>query len=400
MVRGVRYLVPGDYLLVKKIFSVWRKVCESYGFEEVDFPVLEDFNLFLEKSGDELIKETYNFKDQGGRWLCLRPELTPQLIKVFLEKEKEFVKPVKWFSVARLFRYEKPQKGRMREFFQLNVDVVDYESVRPVGEVISVGAKILEELGFKDFVIKINSRKVVDELLKRVGANNKRVYQVIDKRNKISEEEFVKELRKTGLKKEGVEFVKQFTTIKTGLVKGLEELEKLSVSVDELRELVDVLKSYGILKYCVLDLSVVRGLAYYDGIVFEVFDEKEEYRAVLGGGEYPVNGFRAVGFGMGDAVISEILVNKGLTSVSKGLDYFVIIFKETLAQGLRVVNKLRSKGFRVSYDYELRSVSKQFKLADKLGAEKVVVVGEKEVEKGVFTVKDLRSGEEKVVRNL
>ena len=400
-VRGTRDLIPSEFEAVKYLFGVWRSECERFGFSEYDLPVLESFELFEKKSGEALVNQTYNFLDKSDRRISLRPELTPQLGRVFLEKGKGLSKPLKWFSVPRCFRYERPQKGRLREFFQLNADIVGSNSSQVNVEIISLAVNILKRLGLgkKDFYIKISSRELLDIFLKDVESKSQ-VFGVIDDKPKIGEKDFVKRLKDLGLNKREIDWVNSFTSIKDKPSVALKKIKKLSADEKLLpvlsffEELIKGLEYYGVLDFVIFDFSIVRGLAYYKGIVFEAFDKSEGYRSILGGGSYFFENTPAIGFGFGDAVILEVLKEKKLIPVSDGLDFFVIMDKNTIGQGFKFVNKLRSEGFSVSYDFDFKSFDKQLSVASKFGAKKVIFLGEKEIKSGTYLLKDLSSGKQ------
>jgi len=396
-VRGMKDFYPEDERVQKYIFSAWRKIAEKYGYSEVDFPILENVDIY-KKSGEEVPEQMYILKDKKGRKLALRPETTPTIARM-LGFRKDLSKPVKWYSVSRCLRYERMQKGRGREFFQYNVDCLGLDNMLADAEVITVGVKVMQELGLgrKDFCVKINNRKIIQNFLERLGVKKiDEVLRLIDKKEKIGAAEF-----RSGLKKLcKIDVVELENFLK---IKNLRDLDDYDLKgIDELRELFDYLKNFSVDGFCEIDFSITRGFDYYTGTVFEIFDKSKEFRSVAGGGRYDdlARGFPGVGFGMGDSVLKLVLEDKKkIPDLKKEVDYFVAVTeKELVGKAIDISEKLRKEN-NVEIDLSFRSLSKQLKYADEINAKKTVIVGPKELKKKKVVVRDMFSGREKKVKS-
>ena len=396
---GTRDFLPDDWRVMNYIFNTWRKVSEQYGFEEFDAPTIAMVELFTEKSGEEIKKQLFWFKDKGGRDVCLRAELTPQLARFYVNYAKAMKKPIKWFSIPRVFRYEKPQKGRLREFFQYNADIIGEDNVSATAEIINLSTNLLKNLGLtnKDFTIRINSRKILDALINRLGINDKAsFYLLLDKKGKMEAEEFEKELKT--LSKE-YKILKELFTLNTNEL--LKKFMELGLDTDRLTGLFRLIDK----KYAVMDLSIVRGLAYYTDIVFEAFDTKNELRSILGGGEYNnlIKDFGgeetpAVGLGMGDAVLLELLKSQKKLPIFENTTVFIATIGSVLKDAVKLREQLISKGCNVNMNLTDKNLSKQLSYAQSKGIEKVYILGEKDLKKGTITVKDMKKGTEKKIK--
>ncbi len=408
-VRGTRDLFPEDYARIVYIFKVWRKTALSYGFEEFDSPILETLELFKIKSGDEIVGQLYNFPDRGGRMLALRPELTPSLARMVAKIQNQVTKPIKWFSIPRCMRYERPQKGRLREFFQLNVDIIGEASETADLEVIAVAVDSLVNLGLtpQDFVVKINNRDFVSGYFTELGIQKKEekpLYKIIDNARKLSTEQTAEALDSVNLNSDMRKGVDSYLTLKN--VVDLEKVRGGDAGKVAIRSLFSLIESAGIADFCQFDPTIVRGLDYYTGIVFEIFDRSEKMRAVCGGGRYnnllrEISGVEipACGFGMGDVVLGEILEQKGLyPAYSRNIDYFLVrISEKELPLLLKTARFLRKKGNVVEFSYNSTSLKKQMARASKVGAKKVLIFGEEEITEGKVTEKDMSTGKEKKI---
>ncbi len=394
--RGTRDFLPDDWAVEKYLFNVWRSVSESYGFREYEAPILEPVELFTAKSGEEIKEQLFWFKDKGGRDVCLRAELTPQLARYVVQYGTRFKKPIKWFSMPRLFRYERPQKGRVREFFQYNADIVGDSSARTVAEIISLAISIIRKFKLSSKVkIRINSRLLIESIIRKFGIKDKKgFYSLVDKRYKLGEKEFFNELKKLN---DSPQLMKLF---KLKGEKCLDELGKIA-DTSKIKEVLDLVDK----RYVVFDLSIVRGLDYYTDIVFEGFDVKGRYRALLGGGEYDdlISDFGgpkmpAVGFGMGDAVLIEMLKEyKLIPSTDKEL-IFIATVGNVFKDAMKIAEELREKGKNVFLNTSKTGLSKQVALADDLKASFLLIVGEKDLGNGVLTLRDMRTGNEKKIK--
>ncbi|MDD4352827.1 MAG: histidine--tRNA ligase [Candidatus Nanoarchaeia archaeon] len=396
---GTRDFLPNDWKIMNYLFDVWKKSSNSMGFEEYEAPIIEDVKLFTAKSGEEIKNQLFWFKDKGDRDVCLRAELTPQLARYIVNYGKAIKKPIKWFSMPRLFRYEKPQKGRLREFFQFNADIIGEESIYSTIEIISLAIKILEgfNLTNKDFKVKINSRKIIDSLIKILGVNDSLAfYLLLDKKSKMEEKDFLKELKilVTDYKR-----LLQLLSLKGNEL--FDELKNIGVNIDRIKSVFEII-GYD---YLELDLSIIRGLDYYTDIVFEAFDTKNEFRAIFGGGEYNNlikdlggDNLPAVGFGMGDTVLLELLKSKKLLPEFVNDSVFLATIGDCYKDALKIKNKLISKGINVDLNVSNKNLSKQFQYAESKGINTVYIIGEQDLKNGIIVKKDLKTGKEEKIK--
>ena len=336
--KGTRDFYPEAERIQNYIFDTWRSVAESFAYEEYEGPMFEHLELYTGKSGEEIVSQLYNFKDKGDREIALRPEMTPTLARLVIQKARELKKPFKWFSMPRLFRYEKAQKGRLREFFQLNMDIIGTESIYAEADLMAAIATMLRKFGLKDgeFAIGVSSRKLLATYLEEIGAPNPAlVYPVLDRRLKIGPEAFAKALADAGLSEDQVKKLDDFMSCKSiEEVKTKVHSENATAALAEIEDLFATLTAAGYGECVNLDLSIVRGLAYYTGIVFEVFDKGKSMRAIAGGGRYDsltekLGGERipGVGFGMGDVVLADLLAeHKLLPSPKQSVDFYIASF--------------------------------------------------------------------------
>ena len=352
------------------IFNRWRETARRYGFREYDGPPLESLELFTTKSGDEIVSQLYNFTDKGDRAVALRPEMTPTLARMIAAHERNYKKPVKWFAIPQLFRYERQQKGRLREHFQFNADLIGESSPAADAELIALLIDTLRSFGLtgKDFVIRLSSRNAWHEFYHagRGGGSPAAqsgeydFFQTIDKLERTPPEENEQKLRSLGF---SFEAVNRF--IKSGK------------PTAELQNILDNLAARGLRDFVKVDYHVIRGLAYYSGVVFEAFDARGEFRAIAGGGRYDnlvklVSGGKvdlpALGFGMGDVVLLDLLKARGLLpKFDATTDVFVLIDDEHLrSQCLKLVQDLRAAGYAVDYPLTSTKPDKQFKRAQEL----------------------------------
>ena len=406
-VRGMRDYYPEVFSRLGHIIQAWRKTAISYGFEEFDGPVIETLDLYKIKSGDEITGQLYNFVDKGGRELALRPELTPTVARMVSKIQSEAPKPIKWFSIPRCMRYEKPQKGRLREFFQFNVDIIGEEEGLSDVETMGVAIDSLVALGLgpQDFVVKINNREFVSGYFHDMGVGDESaamLYKIIDNARKVETAvtgERIEELGLSGEQKKGLE---KYLNLES--IKDLYGMKYSNRGKESLLSMFEFIESSGLGDFCALDVTVVRGLDYYTGAVYEIFDKSERMRAICGGGRYnhllkEFGGAElpACGFGMGDVVLGEILESKGLfPHYSKKVDYFLVrITDEQLPGLLEAAHALRKRGYVTEYSYRSLGVKKQMARASKSGAEKALIFGADEMREGKVILKDLLSGEEK-----
>jgi histidyl-tRNA synthetase len=397
---GFRTFYPDDCAGRNYILSKWREVARRYGFIEYDGPVLEPMELYEKKSGGELVGQLFDFRDKGGRRVAMRPEMTPTLARMVAARGKDFRKPMKWFCCPQFFRYEKQQRGRLREFFQFNADIIGESSPAADAELIALAIDILREFGLteQDFVVRLSSREIWSGLLtekKGAGAfGNPEIDQLlaaIDKAERQPESVVDSQLESLGL---SWGEVKQWAA-------GLGERILAPDSADfgkplaSFRELIHAhLQPRGLLKYVDVDFFIVRGLAYYNGMVFEIFDRTKKERALAGGGRYDglldlmSDGkvdLPALGFGMGDVVLGNLIEDtpraaekmKVWLAKNRSADVFVVVATEQLrSEALALVQQLRDAGLRVDFSLAAAKVGKQFQAAEQTGAQFAVLFGE------------------------
>lgn len=402
--KGTRDFYPEDMRIQNFIFDTWKRIALRFGYEEYEGPMFEHLELFTGKSGDEIVSQLYDFQDKGGRSLALRPEMTPTLARLVIQKGNAIRKPFKWFSIPRLFRYERAQKGRLREFFQLNLDVIGTESIYAEADLISAIATMLLEFGLKptDFMIGISSRKLLAAFLQEIGTPKAElVYPVLDRRLKIGPEAFAEALSEIGLSSEQSNKIDALMSCKSieevkQLISDASSLEALK----EIEDLFDVLTNTGFGDCIGLDLSIVRGLAYYTGIVFEVFDKGKSMRAVAGGGRYDslcekLGGAKVpgVGFGMGDVVLADLLQDHQLLPTqNQKLDLFIASFTGDMKKIFKTANLFRQMGFNVSHPLSPLKIGKQMELANQQGATCVIYVDGEKAKADEYEFKDLTKG--------
>ncbi len=405
-VRGMRDYYPDVMARISHIFKAWRETAMAYGFEEYDGPILETLELYRIKSGDEIVNQLYSFTDKGGRELAIRPELTPTLARMVSKIYNEVQKPIKWFSIPRCLRYEKPQKGRLREFFQFNVDIIGEADELADAEIISIAIDALKRLGLgkDDFTVKINNRDFVSSYFKKLNISEEiimKIYKIIDNARKVPFTVTEKAINDLGLNSDQIKGINGYLSIKS--IDNRIFSEEESEGARSLIRLFDILEKMGIGEFCEFDPTIVRGLDYYTGTVFEIYDKSEKMRAICGGGRYNrlLQEFLgkqvpACGFGMGDVVLGEILDSKGLLPDYKRLiDYFLVrISDNELDVMLKVASRLREKGYVVEYLYKLQPVKKQMARASKSGAKYAVIFGPEEIKNNRVKVKNMETGEE------
>jgi histidyl-tRNA synthetase len=413
--KGVRDFYPGDMAVQSYIFDIWKKTAESFGYEEYGASVLEPANLYKAKSGEEIVNEqTYTFTDRGEREVTLRPEMTPSLARMVAAKKRELVFPLRWYSIPNLFRYEQPQRGRVREHWQLNVDLFGLDSIDADVEVISLAYQVMKNFGAKDedFQIRINDAEVLKQILgEKLDLDKDKVrklLKILDKREKIGFEN----TNKTIVDLLGLEKAKKLESIlNDDLVEeflGDDRYKRLKDIRDQLQKAIGKgLDNRNFSKLIRLDPYLTRGFDYYTSIVFEIYDTNpENRRALFGGGRYDDltslfggDKIPAVGFGMGDVTIRDFLETRNLLPKTKApADYYICVMgQEEAAFAEKKAQELRANGSRVAIDFTYKKIGDQIKSADKRGIQNVIVIGPEEVKSGKVKVKDLKSGEEKVL---
>ena len=409
-VRGTRDFYPDDMRLRNWLFERFHSAARSHGFEEYDAPVLESEELYTRKAGEEIVGQLYNFEDKGGRRVALRPEMTPSLARMVMARAGGLALPIKWYSIPQCWRYERTQRGRGREHYQWNVDIWGMNGVEADAELLSVLVQFFHSVGLKseDLVIRISSRKVLEEVLGSLAIEGEIFAQtcvIVDKMDKLPEDVIQAQLSDLGLSSDSI------TTILSVL--GITDLDSLSSALNsdsealiELQSLFSLCESYGISDWVSFDASVVRGLAYYTGPVFEAHDRAGSLRAICGGGRYDKligtlggNDLPATGFGFGDMVVMELLADKGLLpELSNGVDDVVFgMGTELRGAAMQVAAKLRSAGRTVDLVLEDKKMKWVFKHAERCGATRLVMVMPDEWAEGKVRIKNLDSGEESTV---
>lgn len=403
--KGARDFYPEDKRLQKFMFNTLRQVVEQFGYEEYDAPILEPLELYAAKSGEEIVNEqTYTFTDRGDRKVAIRPEMTPTVSRMVAAKRQELPYPLRWYSIPNLWRYERPQRGRLREHWQLNVDIFGVPGLEAEHELIVLSDSILQAFGAKrdSYQIKLNSRKLMNHifegLLELSQARAHDAAKLIDRMNKMEASKF----------REGLQAIIQDQAVTKRLLeildaKTVEDLPAIlqkHPSVTELTKLQDLLNASGITN-AVFDITLMRGFDYYTDIVFEVFDTNpENNRSMFGGGRYDglvglfgVEAVPTVGFGMGDVTLQNFLeTHKLLPDLKPESHVYVVLVGDVYAEAQKTIQELRKKGLNVSVDTSGRKADKQTKAADKRGHQYVLYIGEKELKDDKFTLKDLQTG--------
>ena len=406
-VRGSRDFYPEDMRMRNWLFAHFIDAARLHGFEEYDAPVLENEELYTRKAGEEITQQLYNFEDKGGRAVTLRPEMTPSLARMVMARAGGLPMPIKWFSIPQCWRYERTQRGRGREHYQWNVDIWGTESIEADVELLSVLVNFFDAVGLTpdDLVIKLSSRKVLEEVLGSLGISGENFAPtciVIDKMDKLSADVIAEQLTELGLSSEAISTI-QSTLIISNFDELRSALGEESAAIAELASLFAAAADYGISDWIEFDASIVRGLAYYTGMVFEVRDCAGELRAICGGGRYDKllstlggKDLPATGFGFGDMVIMELLAEKGLLPelVSGNDDIVLAHSTELRGAAMSVASALRANGRSVDLILEPKKMKWAFKHAERTGAERLVLVMPNEWEEGKVRIKNLDSGEE------
>ena len=412
--KGMRDHYPEEMRVRRWIEDRWRETALQFGFEEYDGPVLEPLELYTRKSGQEIVGQLYAFEDKGGRQVALRPEMTPSLARMIAARSQGLPKPIKWFSIPRLFRYEKPQRGRFREFWQLNLDIVGVEGVEADAEIMAAGVEVLRAcgLGEEDFVVRYSDRRLLEAMMDGLGVAPDRrpaAYAGLDKLLKGGPDAARAELRKAGFEA-GITDALVGAVARRDLAGLAQELgwdaTAPPAELERLERLARYLDAYGIAAYCEFDAAIVRGLAYYTGVVFEMYDRRGELRALCGGGRFDdllgaAGGeeLPAVGFGLGEAVLLELLEERGRAPrPAAGCDLWVIpVSPEDRPTAIGTATRLRAAGLRVDLGLKDQSLGKTLKRAGQSGARAAVVIGSAERDAGSLTVRDLTTGEERAM---
>ncbi len=418
--KGSRDFYPKEMQIRNYIFGIWKDVCKSYGYQEYDGPFLETFDLYAAKSGEELVNEQlYSFEDRGERKIAIRPEMTPTVARMVAAKYKELSFPIRWFSIPNLWRYEKPQRGRMREFFQLNVDIMGVDEITADFEILNLAIDIMKKAGAKEgmFELRINNRKMMDDFYESLNLSSEQKAEfskALDKKTKISSEDFEKLLiEKVGLLEDTLKTIMPLLNSPENFL--TEMLSKQSIGATEVKSLLELSQKNGLTKFIKLDPTIVRGLAYYTGIVFEQFDlNPNNNRAMFGGGRYNDlvkifidDKIPATGFGMGDVTFKDFLESWNLLpKLEPETEYFITRWPtdniamqaefEAISQELAA--KLRDFGTNVAtWPEKNTKLEKQLKYADKNGFMKVLICGEEELKNRAITIKNLENNKQETL---
>ncbi len=406
-VRGTRDFYPEDMRMRNWLFDHFTDAARLHGFEEYDAPVLESEELYTRKAGEEITQQLYNFEDKGERAVTLRPEMTPSLARMVMARAGALPMPIKWFSIPQCWRYERTQRGRGREHYQWNVDIWGTESIEADVELLSVLVNFFDAVGLTpdDLAIKLSSRKVLEEVLGSLGISGENFAPtciVIDKMDKLPADVIAEQLTELGLSSEAISTIQSTLTI-SNFDELRNALGEESAAIAELASLFAAAADYGISDWIEFDASIVRGLAYYTGMVFEVRDRAGELRAICGGGRYDKllstlggKDLPATGFGFGDMVIMELLTEKGLLPelVSGNDDIVLAHSTELRGAAMSVASALRANGRSVDLILEQKKMKWAFKHAERTGAERLVLVMPNEWEEGKVRIKNLFTGEE------
>ncbi len=397
-VKGTRDFYPDEMAKRQWLIQKLTEASEAFGYQMYDGPCLETIDLYAAKSGEELVKEqAFVFNDRGGDPITLRPELTPTLTRMVASKQNQLTYPLRWWAFGPFWRYERPQKGRTREFFQWNVDQIGSDSIQADAELLAVAATFLENVGLNPNQVKlyVNDRQLMDGQLSKIGINAEQkpaMLHLIDRIDKLPADVWDEKVLAEGLNAEQLEAIRK-----------LLENQELWRDSEQMRTLFALLEDLGVQEYVTFDPKIIRGLDYYTGTVFEAHAVNGEFRAILGGGHYANlvgdvggNPLPGVGFAMGDVVIMLVLEAYGLipADLVDPETLFVTVFnEETLAESIRLASQLRAAGFKV-IQAEPEKLGKQFKYADRLGLSRALVLGPEEIEANTVVVKDLHSYEQ------
>ena len=398
-VKGTRDFYPEEMAFRSWLYGKVQEISRRYGYQEYEAPLLERLELYAAKSGEELVKEqSFVLMDRGGDELALRPELTPSLARMVAQRQAQLVLPVRWFSYGPFWRYERPQRGRTREFFQWNIDLLGDESPAADGEIVAIGAEFLQSLGLssQDVAIFLNSRRLMERKLAEIGIGDDLragAFRLIDRRDKLSAKKWAAWALELGL-----------STAQLQELQALLADPDLWQESDELQQVFDTAEAFGLADYLVYDASIVRGLDYYTGPVFEAYPRDKTSRAIFGGGRYDnlvadVGGDRitGVGFAMGDVVVELLLgdVDKRPALPTSPSRVLVTLFNENLRkETLGLAARLRQAGINAEQILEPIRLGKQFRFADRKGIPYVVILGPDELAAGQIVVKNLKTGDQ------
>ena len=409
-VKGTRDFFPDEMRLRNWLFEVWRNVSVQAGFEEYDTCVLEHEELYIRKAGDEISKQLYSFEDKGGRRLSLRPEMTPSLARLVLQHKKSLSFPIKWFSMPQCFRYERMTKGRRREHFQWNADIIGQAEIVAEAEILMLLISACESMGLsaKEIRVFINDRRILNSILSQISVPQEmhsEVLVIMDKRDKISIEALSKLLQDIGMSTTQVDQLNEYL-LKSDLIELKKDLNDTQ-GIDELQNLMDMMETAGFSDYLQFDISIVRGLSYYTGAVFEVNSPAKQHLAICGGGRYDsllstYGGeiVPAVGFGFGDVVVLDVLKDlERFPELPRKLDYTIIPFaREQVGTALNIAAILRQQGSTVDCNFSMKKMKKTLQQAGESGAAKAILLFPDELSENKVVIRDLRLHEQNPIK--
>ncbi|AAV47889.1 histidyl-tRNA synthetase [Haloarcula marismortui ATCC 43049] len=409
-VKGFRDFYPKEMQARRWAMDTLEDVAQRYGFREIGTPALEPTEMYVDKSGEEIVEELYSFEDKGGRKVALTPELTPTVARMFVAKQQELSKPIKWVSTRPFWRYEEPQQGRFREFYQTNVDIFGSAEPTADAEILAVAVDMLTDLGLtgEDFEIRVSHRDILSGVLESFEADVDvpEAIRAVDKRAKVDHDEYLDALAEAGLSYGQADTFDEMLQIDAEEIETLGDLtgsEDVRTATDNLQAVLDAAEDFGVREHLTVSLTTARGLDYYTGVVFECFDSTGEVsRSVFGGGRYDdlIEGFGgqptpAVGFAPGHATLQLLCQRAGVWPAEElSTDYYVLQVGDTRPTAARIARDLRERGHVVESDVADRSFGAQMGYADGINAETVVIVGEQDLENDEVTLKEMDDGEQ------
>jgi len=411
--KGARDFYPEDKRLQKYMFGVLRSVAESYGYNEYDAPILESFEIFAAKTGQEIVDEqTYVFEDRGGRKVVVRPEMTPTVSRMVAARRQELAYPLRWYSIPNLWRYERPQRGRLREHWQLNVDIFGVDNYHAEIELLSMVSDMFKAFGAKTnmYEIRLNNRKLINYILEDyLDLSDKEAHDVcklIDKMHKIDRSKFISGIDEVLSPRHKEEQVneKLLSILEAKTLKDLPAEVIAHKSVKELEQVLSGLENKGITNV-LFDVTIMRGFDYYTGIVFEAVDKHpDNNRSMLGGGRYDglvglfgVSSVPTVGFGWGDVTLENFLkLHHLVPDLGNETALYACLISDVADLASNAINEFREQGVNIAVDYSGKKLGDQIKNADKAHIKHVLIVGEDEINSGKFKIKNLESGKESV----
>lgn len=409
--KGARDFFPEDKRLQKYMFNKLRQAVESYGYEEYDAPILEPLELYLAKSGEEIVNEqTYNFTDRGGREVVIRPEMTPTVSRMVASKRQELGYPLRWYSLPNLWRYERPQRGRLREHWQLNVDMFGVAGTAAEIEIISLVDTIFKSYGATPemYTIQLNSRQLINfilnDYLELTESQAQAIGKLIDRMHKMSAAQFEAQTAEILTAEQVADGTasKLMAALGAQSVADLPEAVRTHAAVDEISEMINELSAIGI-SNVKFDVTLMRGFDYYTGMVFEVSDtHPDNNRSMMGGGRYDglvglfgVEPVPTIGFGLGDATLANFLeLHELLPEMTTETDAYVALIGDVDMSAVQALAaRLRAAGLNIAVDISGRKLGDQIKTAEKKHLRQCLVIGAKELESGIYSLKNLDSGD-------